>query len=306
MRSRQLRQISICQFSSCSWSLLEDLNRYRALGYDSIGIWQQKVEDYGTEAAIDLIYESKMQVSSLHWTGGFTGDGQTYDFAINDAIDSIHLASKLQANCLLIHPGSQNGHLVHHANRLLNDALNELLPIAEALDVQLVVEPILDQVNSPFTFHSSIEETIKLMEAHPTLGIALDLYHAGMDLAALERLPEYAQRIKLVQLADRSRTSWTDANKLEHCRTSFRQPLGTGEIDLHKWLSRLSQFGYQGAFEVELHGPHIYHECEFDLLDRTSVFLNLPTVRRAMATRPINTSQTKSTAAKTVDSRANS
>jgi len=70
MRSRQLRQISACQFSSRSWSLEEDLLGYRNFGFESIGLWRQKIEDYGVDEAIDLIHESSLSVSSLHFAGG--------------------------------------------------------------------------------------------------------------------------------------------------------------------------------------------------------------------------------------------
>jgi len=191
MRSRQLRQISACQFSSRSWSLEEDLMGYRNLGFESIGVWRQKIEDYGVSEAVDLIHESSLSVSSLHFAGGFTGDGCTIEDSIEDTLDAIDLAARLNANCLLIHPGALNGHLKTHISKVFQSVLERILRYADCRDVQLVVEPVLDQPYSQFTFHQTIDETIDLLNANPSLGVALDLYHVGMDAIAFDRLSSW-------------------------------------------------------------------------------------------------------------------
>ncbi|MDB4381179.1 sugar phosphate isomerase/epimerase, partial [Mariniblastus sp.] len=86
-------RVSICQFSTYRWSFYEDVIRYSTHGFETMGLWRQKIDDFGRSAGIDLLYENKMSVSSVHWAGGFTGDGRTFSDAIEDAIESIHLAS---------------------------------------------------------------------------------------------------------------------------------------------------------------------------------------------------------------------
>ena len=119
-------RVSICQFSTYRWSFYEDVIRYSTLGFESMGLWRQKIDDFGRSAAIDLLYENKMSVSSVHWAGGFTGDGRTFSDSIEDAIESIHLASQVDADCLIIHPGSRNGHTTSNATRLMKSALSQL------------------------------------------------------------------------------------------------------------------------------------------------------------------------------------
>ena len=282
MRSRQLRQISACQFSSRSWSLGEDLLGYRNFGFESIGLWRQKIEDYGESEAIDLIQESSLSVSSLHFAGGYTGDDCTLKDSIEDTLDAIDLAARLNANCLLIHPGSLNGHLKNHIGKVFQTVLDRILPYAESCDVQLVVEPILDQPYSKFTFHQTIDDTIELLDANPSLGVALDLYHVGMDATAFERLPKYVDRIKLVQLADRTRGSWTMQKYPGNERRSFRLPLGEGHVRIEYWLSRLNVLGYRGPFELELYGPGV-GSCPFDLLAQSCAFMSMPTLQQSLS-----------------------
>lgn len=273
MRSCQLRQISICQFSSRTWSFEEDLARYEAFGFDSIGVWRKKIDDRGTDEAIDLLYKSKLSVASLHHTGGFTGDGSTLKQSILDTFEAIRLAAKIDAGVLLIHPGAINNHLASHLTNVYQKALDQIIPFAESLDVQLAIEPILDQPNSQFTFHRTIADTIDLLSANPSLGVALDLYHVGMAPEALDRLEEYASQIQLVQLADRTANSWDNQRLRENRRQSFRLPLGEGEIDVNTWIRKLNKLGYRGPFELEVFGTEVENRCSFDLLDQTSAYL---------------------------------
>jgi sugar phosphate isomerase/epimerase len=262
--------------------LEEDLLRYESLGFDSIGIWRRKMEDAGTERAVDLIHESNLSVSSLHHAGGFTGDGSSVKDAVKDTYKAIKLAAQVKAGVLLIHPGAVNNHMFNHVCKVYQSALDEIVPYAEALDVQLAIEPVLDQSNSQFTFHQSIDHTIDLLSANPTLGIALDLYHVGMDSETFTRLPEFVDRIKLVQLADRTRSSWSDQKLAANRRQSFRLPLGDGEVDIHAWLRKLRHLGYNGSFELEVYGTEVSDCCVFELLDQTLGYLAMPTLRRVL------------------------
>ena len=282
MRSRQLRQISACQFSSRSWSLEEDLLGYSNFGFESIGLWRQKLEDYGESEAVDLIHESNLSVSSLHFAGGYTGDDCRLKDSVADTLDAIDLAAQVNANCLLIHPGSLNGHLKKHIGKVFQSVLDRILPYAESCGVQLVVEPVLDQPYSKFTFHQTIGDTIELLDANPNLGVALDLYHVGMDAAAFERLPEYVDRVKLVQLADRTRGSWAMQRFAGNERKSFRLPLGEGHVRIEYWLSRLNALGYRGPFELELYGPGVGN-CPFDLLTQSCAFMSMPTLQQSLS-----------------------
>lgn len=282
MRSCQLRQLSICQFSTCSWSFSEDLARFKTYGYQSVGIWRRKLEDFGIERAIDHLFESKLNVTSLHWAGGFTGEELSLAAAIQETHDAIRLAARINADCLLVHPGSFNGHIFKHINGVVRDSLAKIIPVAQDYGVQLVIEPILDQKNSPWTIYETLDRTLDLLDAFPSLGINLDLYHVGLSDAAFDRLEEYVDRIKLVQLADRMYESLERGQKSSNRRFSYRLPLGHGDIQLEDWITRLSQLGYRGAYELEVHGVAMLDRGHFGLVDETSDFFKSPVIRQAL------------------------
>ena len=198
-----MRQISVSQFTTYHWTFEEDLLRYQTLGYDSIGIWRRKIDDFGHRNAIDMLYDSSLTVSSLNWAGGFTGsDGRSYIDAIDDAVDAISLASKLNAETLIVHPGARNNHTNTHAFRLLESALTQLTPVAEDYGVKLSIELIPGFVESPWTFVHSFSQIDQLLNsfASEQLGLVLDLYHAGLNQPTLDRLEQFADRINLCLL----------------------------------------------------------------------------------------------------------
>ena len=274
MLPHDMKRLSICQFSSYRWSFFEDIVRYSNHGFNSIGVWRRKIDDFGAEAAADLLHEMKMSVSSLHWAGGFTGDGQSFSDAIEDAIESIQLASRFNANCLILHPGSRNGHTTSHANRLFDSALSKLLPIAEDYGVKLAIEPVQEQPCSPWTFFSSFQESLEVLERFPSLGLVLDLYHIGFDASVYEFLDEFIDRVELVQLADRKLTieEFVTSRRGE----SFRLPLGKGEVPIEAWLSKLHRLGYNGFFELEVHGSLTPRKDYHGTLEQTANYFSQP------------------------------
>ena len=137
-----MQRLSIHQFTSFRWSFFQDVIKYSSLGFDSIGLWRSKVEDYGIEESAQLLFEMQMSVSSLSWAGGFTGsDGKSFKLAVEDAIEAIYQAHLFGAGKLIVHPGGRNSHTESHAIRLLKTAVTELAPIANDLGVQLLLEP---------------------------------------------------------------------------------------------------------------------------------------------------------------------
>jgi sugar phosphate isomerase/epimerase len=183
----------------------------------------------------------------LSWAGGFTGSsGRSYDSAIEDAIDAVYQAHMIGARCLIIHPGARNGHTVGHSLRLLERAINRILPTAADLGVRLAIEPVLMR-NNPWnflgTFNTHLDFVRNFEPEH--VGLVLDLYHVGSHVQILEDLTAIRPYIALIQLADMARRRPDEEN---------RCLLGQGRIPVAAWLNRLNEIDFDGFLEVELHG----------------------------------------------------
>jgi sugar phosphate isomerase/epimerase len=240
------------------WSFEEDVSHYRAAGIGAIGVWRQKLADYGEDKGVELLADSGLAVSNLLWAGGFTGScGHTYRESIDDAMDAIRLAASMRAAALVVYTGGRNGHTQNHARRLFSGALKELLPVAKELGVVLAVEPMHPGCAGDWTFLTSLTEADSLVAAldSPFVKLALDTYQFGHEPGLLAFIHSAAPRIGIVHLGDSSSPPDHEHN---------RQPLGTGAIPLSNIIAALEAAGYQGYYDVELMGEEIevanYHE----------------------------------------------
>jgi sugar phosphate isomerase/epimerase len=253
-----MESVSINQATTLRWNFFEDVVRYAGMGIESIGVLRTKLEDEDPQDAIDLLFEMKMSVSSLSWIGGFTGsDGISHQQALDDAHDAIRQAAQLHAGCLIVYPGAQNGHTDNHARRLFRTALDELIPVAQDHGVRLAIEPMSLMDGYDRSFFDGTSELLAWADdyAPSALGLVLDLFHVGHNLKLLQKLPQFASRVALVQIADRR------DGCIFRCQ---RRHWGEGDLPLHSWLAALQRDGYQGPYELELCGreftPNTYRQ----------------------------------------------
>ncbi len=243
--------LSMNEVTTYRWSFEEDVCRYAAAGYEAIGVWRQKLADFGEEEGVDLLAESGLRVTNLLWAGGFTGsDGRSQQEAIEDAMHAIRLAGAMNAGCLVVYPGGRNNHTFRHADRLLRTAIDKLLGLAEAAEVTLAIEPMHPACATEWTFLTDLEATINFIESFQTshLKLVFDAYHFGHDRAVLANLQEIVPHTALVQLGDRRK-----AHGIDHDRCA----LGKGLVPLPEILHNLLDAGYQGDFDVELAGEDV-------------------------------------------------
>jgi sugar phosphate isomerase/epimerase len=243
--------LSMNEITTFRWSFEQDVENYQQAGYRAIGVWRQKLADWDEDDAVDLLAGSRLSVSNVGWAGGFTGsDGRTPAESIDDAADALRLAGKLSAGCLVIYPGGRNNHIFRHASRLLRSALNELLPLAEAVEVPLAIEPMHPACATDWTFLTDLESVLALIDEYrsPLLKLAYDTYHFPFEANQRDLLKQLAPHIGIVHLGDRSSAPGLDQD---------RCLLGQGRLPLRETVSTLRSAGYRGAFDVKLLGPEI-------------------------------------------------
>ena len=246
-----MARLSINEVTTYRWSFEEDVLNYRAANIDAIGVWRQKLADFGEDKGADLLAENGMHVSNLLWAGGFTGsDGHTYRDSLRDAAEAVRLAGALKADCLVVYTGGRNGHTQNHARRLFLGALGELLPMAAELGVTLAVEPMHQDCAEDWTFLTSLEGASDLLAAvdHPRLKLVFDTYQFGSDADICTQLRSLANRIAIVHLGDSRALPEPEQNRL--CP-------GRGNLPLADIVRALTQGGYDGYYDVELMGEDI-------------------------------------------------
>ncbi len=254
-----MTRLAINEVTTFRWTFEEDVQQYTALGIPAIGVWRQKLSDFGEEKGIELLRDSGLEVSSLLWAGGFTGsDGRSFADSLEDAREAIRLAAAMRAGCLIVYSGGRGGHTHNHARRLLTGALRSLTPIAAEFGVTMAIEPMHQGCAAEWTFLTTVDDTLRLLEEvdSPQLKLVFDCYHLGQDRSVVERLEDLSPHVAMVQLGDARRPPRGEQD---------RCPLGHGTIPLAELISSLQSAGYHGFLEVELLGE------EFESLEYADV-----------------------------------
>lgn len=258
-----MARLSMNEMTTYRWSFEEDVRRYAAAGYSALGVWRQKLSDFGEERGIDLISEFKLEVSNLLWAGGFTGvDGRSQKESIVDGIEAIELAAALRADCLVVYSGGRGLHTANHARSLLRGALKELLPAAAEAGVVLALEPMHAGCAENWTFLTCLDETLEIIRAfdNDRLRLAFDTYHFGHDPDVASRLHDLAPLVAVVHLGD---------GLCPPDHEQDRRRLGEGAFPLREIVAALSAGGYRGYYDVELIGEEI-EACDYEELLRQS------------------------------------
>lgn len=246
-----MARLSINEMTTYRWSFEEDVARYKAAGVAGIGVWRQKLSDFGEERGVELLADSGLQVSNVLWAGGFTGsEGRNFRESLEDARDALRLCGALRADCLVLYSGSRSGHTHNHARRLVRDALRELAPMAEDLHVALALEPLDTACAGECTFLTDLDETLTVLQSvgSPAAKLVFDTYHFGHAAAVRDRLPELAPWIGVVHLGDGRELPRAEQN---------RCLLGDGCVPVGEIVQRLESAGYKGFYDVELLGEEV-------------------------------------------------
>ena len=254
-----MARLSVNETTTFRWSFEEDVANYADAGIPAIGIWRQKLSDVGVAEGVRLLRQHDLQPSYLAWAGGFTGsDGRSFRESVEDAKEALQVAAQLQTRILIVYSGARAGHTHNHARRLIKTALEELAPVAAELDVVLAVEPMHPGCAAEWTFLTSADDAIRLLEEvnHPQVKMVFDTYHLGQAPDIVDRMSEIAPHVALVQLGDARQAPQGEQNR---CR------LGEGTLPLTALLAALSEAGYDGDYDVELLGE------EFEAADYQSI-----------------------------------
>jgi sugar phosphate isomerase/epimerase len=262
---RPMTLLSMNEVTTYRWSLEEDVENYREAGYSGIGVWRNKVSDSDEDEAIDLLLASGLSVTHLSWAGGFTGsDGRTLVESVSDGIEAIRLAAAIRAGCLVMYSGGRNNHTFRHAGRLLRSALEELLPLAETVEVPLAIEPMHAACARDWTFLTDLASVMPLIDEFqsPYLKIAYDTYHFPIHGRPRDVLKQLAPHIGIVHLGDRRQAPSVEQ---ERC------PLGSGRLQLGDVICTLQEAGYTGDYDVKLSGSEVEAYDYWTLLEQSQL-----------------------------------
>ncbi|MBW2406437.1 MAG: sugar phosphate isomerase/epimerase [Deltaproteobacteria bacterium] len=240
------------------FSLDESLEKIAALGFRGVEIMGDRPHLYPPDFEAEDLARIKKNLKKLNLKvtnlNSFTlfAVGDTYlpswiepekerrDIRIQHTLDCLKTARELDCNNISIPPGGPLNNLSRKdAMRLFHKGLEQVIPLAEELDVKILVEPEPDLLmENTKEFKPFIEDIQSQM-----VGLNFDIGHffcAGEDPAeAFEELFEYVGHVHLEDIAE--------------TRVHHHLIAGHGAIRFLDIFKTMATLKYQGDISLELY-----------------------------------------------------
>jgi sugar phosphate isomerase/epimerase len=255
-------RLSISEVTTRNWSFAEDVRNYAAAGIEAMGVWRDKLDQYGTEEGIQLLADSPLRVANLVNAGYFLSMTRSQtQRAIEDCVEAIGLAQRLKADAILIVTGDVGSfhRTVDQARDIVVAALRELAPVAGATGVRLAIEPIHERYPG-YTFLHTIPDVLAVIEAvgSPHVGLFFDTDHLWESKNLLRDIERAGPVIYGVHINDMPAQPGPGID---------RRLLGQGVIPLHEILSAIEATGYRGYYDVEIMSEQVWAMEPRDVLE---------------------------------------
>lgn len=255
-------RLSLNQITTNAWNMRQAVEGCVRAGIPWIGLWRDKVQDYGLANSKRLIAESGLQVSSLCRGGWFpAGSKEERQARIDDNLRAIEEAVELGTNVLVLVCGPAPDRDIIAGRAMVEDAIAQILPTAQAAGVRLGIEPLHPMFAADRSVIVTLAEANRLIACFrsPFLGVVIDAYHVWWDPDVWEQIAQAAGHILGFHISD-----WPVP--LPDVLLG-RAMMGDGRIDLRALRSAVEMAGYHGPIEVEIFNRVIWETPGDEILD---------------------------------------
>ncbi|WP_117210651.1 sugar phosphate isomerase/epimerase family protein [Allorhizocola rhizosphaerae] len=220
-------------------------------GITGIGPWRDVIEGAGGAAAARTVLDDHGLTVTTLCRGGFftTPDG------VDDTRRALDEAATLGTRELVLvvgglHAGSKD---LPAARQTVADALEQLVPQANATGVRLAIEPLHPMFCADRAVVSTLGQALDLAEpfAPHEVGVVVDTYHVWWDPDLFAQLKRARGRISSYQVCD-----WVVP--LPADMLLGRGHVGDGHIDFPPITRAVLDADYDGYVEVEIFNQSIW------------------------------------------------
>ena len=225
------------------WKLPQIIEGCARHGIRGIAPWRDQVAEFGLEQTSRLIRTHGLTVTGLCRGGFFTSKSW-----LEDNRRAIAEAHVLGAQCLVLvvgglEPESKD---LGSARQRVRDAIETLLPEAQAAGVPLAIEPLHPMQAAERACVNTLEQALDLCDYFKDgVGVAVDVYHVWWD----PKLESQIRRAGRKRLLAYHICDWLVPTR---DLTTDRGMMGDGVIDLPLIRSWIESAGYAGFQEVEI------------------------------------------------------
>ncbi|WEV63601.1 sugar phosphate isomerase/epimerase family protein [Bifidobacterium sp. ESL0732] len=247
--------------------LRQTLNTLTQAGYGSVGLWREPVEAVGVPAAVRMVANSGLRVSSMCRGGFFTmPEGPERRASIDDNRKLIEETAAFGCKTLVLVVGGlpQGSKDLAGARTRVSEALAELEDDALAAGVTLAIEPLHPMYCTDRACVSTLAEALDIAAPFDpkAVGVTVDTFHIFWDPDVLRSITRAGRegRIAAYQVCD-YRTP------LEADPLLSRHYPGEGVIDFKPLTEAVAATGWRGDIECEIFNQAVW-DTPFDEVAR--------------------------------------
>ncbi|GAA2043669.1 sugar phosphate isomerase/epimerase [Catenulispora yoronensis] len=224
----------------------------------AIGLWRDRVQEVGIEAAARIIRESGLEVTSL-CRGGFLTAGTAGEraAALADNRQAVLEAAGIGTDVLVLVVGGlpAGSRDLLGARAAVADGVAALAPFAAEHGVKLAIEPLHPMFCADRAVVSTLGQALDIAEEFPAeqVGVVVDTYHVWWDPQLEESIARAGRgnRIHSYQECDWILPLPADV-------LLGRGHVGDGHIDFTRMRQLVTDAGWRGYAEVEIFNQEIW------------------------------------------------
>ena len=254
-----LPKFAVSQYTTYPLTFEQDIELYEQLGVDGIEICEEKLSDDPARAQEQLarVRESGLAVVSVQpqilslFPNSFDrpDDPKTPKDRLNrycSTIDLIAAAFGGQDIPLVTGGGIAPDFNFRLAHQTCRELYPQLADYAADRGLKLMFEPLNPILMNTFTFISSLNEAVKLIQDvdHANFGLNLDLWHLWQEPNIAPRIAGLTVPIFAVHISD-----WPKAYPRSFADRALP---GEGIINLSELFAAIEQTGYDGQYCLEI------------------------------------------------------
>jgi sugar phosphate isomerase/epimerase len=247
-----MNRLSLNQATVKRLTLAETVEGCVKAGIPGIGLWRDRVQEIGVDAAATIVRDAGLEVTSL-CRGGFL----TSPDALADNRLAIEEAAGVGTDVLILVVGGIpiGSRDLPGARTMVADGIAELAPFAAEHGVKLAIEPLHPMFCADRAVVSTLGQALDIAEQFPAeqVGVVVDTYHVWWDpqLEASIARAGAGNRIHSYQECD-----WVVP--LPADMLLGRGHVGDGSIDFARIRGLVREAGYDGFTEVEIFNQEIW------------------------------------------------
>lgn len=265
-----LSRLAIHTITHKPWSLRQCVDAFSRRGIRGISVWRNTIDPTAQdgitpEEGARILRDAGMSVPALVRGGFFVAaDPDKRQAAIDDNKRCIDEAATIGAEMVVLVVGAVPGMPLEEARKQVTEGIAACLDHAKSRKVKLAIEPLHPMYAPDRSCINRMAEARQVCEAlrHPSVGIAVDVYHVWWDPDLEREIALAGQQKTLLAYHICDWRVWT------RDLLNDRGLMGDGCIDLPRIRGMVEAAGFTGFHEVEVFSNEYWAMDQAMYLDR--------------------------------------